>query len=282
MWCGDFYAKKIYAVELGSPPKKLKEFSCPGSGDVSGLAWDGVFLWALAFTGQTLYRLDPESGKVLGSIPLPVKTGKVYDVTYLHGAFWGVYYGGDQKVYKFDPKTGAVLHSFAAPETGIIGFAGALGDLWAVGYSSAKAFQVSTGETSWLGETPQSGNVAAKASQDVTVSLNGLRTPGKYTANVVIASNDPDLPLTLVPVTFTVLEHTPPTLLANQIVLVLSVTDPSGRAISLEVAGQPARKNADGTWSATVTLDVASKTFQAIVKDEQGQTIETRTIQVVR
>ncbi len=49
-------------------PKNLKvmrEIPLPDGLAVSGLSWDGEALWAGAFASKVLYKIDPDSGKIL-------------------------------------------------------------------------------------------------------------------------------------------------------------------------------------------------------------------------
>jgi len=63
-------------------------------------------------------------------------------------------------------------------------------------------FTVGGADCSWLDENPKSGTVAAGGSDSVTVTIDttGL-AEGNYSADIVIASNDPDEASTTVPVT---------------------------------------------------------------------------------
>ncbi|MBN8726904.1 MAG: hypothetical protein J0H15_04280, partial [Xanthomonadales bacterium] len=57
----------------------------------------------------------------------------------------------------------------------------------------------------WLSATPASGSVAAGMSSDVAVSVDASAlTPGSYSANLCVATNDPIAPMIPVPVTLTV------------------------------------------------------------------------------
>ena len=60
-------------------------------------------------------------------------------------------------------------------------------------------------DVSWLSVTPTSGSVAGGASTDATVTVDtaGLAN-GDYSANLCVASNDPDEPVVTVPVNVTV------------------------------------------------------------------------------
>ena len=79
-------------------------------------------------------------------------------------------------------------------------------------YSQAWWDNISIGGSTadWLIATPISGTIPPGSSEtiEVTFDATGL-TPDVYTANINIASNDPDEPLVTVPVTLTVIEPQP-------------------------------------------------------------------------
>gem|GEM_PF-2139632 len=63
------------------------------------------------------------------------------------------------------------------------------------------SYDIGDGDCPWLAESPASGTVVPGGSQNITVTINtaGL-APGNYTAEIVVASNDPDENPALVPV----------------------------------------------------------------------------------
>jgi len=65
----------------------------------------------------------------------------------------------------------------------------------------AQRENMEAGDSTWLGESPNSGIVGPSSSEDITVSFDtsGLSV-GDYSADIVIASNDPDENPTIVPV----------------------------------------------------------------------------------
>ncbi len=67
------------------------------------------------------------------------------------------------------------------------------------------SIQYSGGAQTWLGVAPNQGTVVPQGSQTITVSFNttGLAF-GIYNAQIRISSNDPNNPLTIIPVTFDV------------------------------------------------------------------------------
>jgi hypothetical protein len=73
--------------------------------------------------------------------------------------------------------------------------------------ANAVQWAEASADVPWLSEAPTAGSVAPSASQEVTVTFDatGL-APGPYTANLIIANNDPDENPVTVPVTLTVNE----------------------------------------------------------------------------
>jgi len=62
------------------------------------------------------------------------------------------------------------------------------------------------GQGDWLSLDPSSGEIPAEESQSISVTFDATSlTSGDYTANIIIASNDPDSPMLVVPVTLELL-----------------------------------------------------------------------------
>ena len=104
-------------VASAAPGAVTSILPAPG-GNVTGLAWDGVSLWAanLAGTGvggDTLFKLNPTTGKVQQSFSM---TGYA-----LHGLAWsGAALWADDgytSLRQLDPKTGGVTKTLPAPGT---------------------------------------------------------------------------------------------------------------------------------------------------------------------
>lgn len=74
--------------------------------------------------------------------------------------------------------------------------------IWSIGESGGPASDVP-----WLSEEPTGGAVEPGACQDVAVTFDAADLPpGPYTAQLIVASNDPDAPEVLVPVFLSVPE----------------------------------------------------------------------------
>ena len=63
------------------------------------------------------------------------------------------------------------------------------------------SYNISDGECPWLSESPTSGTVEPGGSHNITVSINTTGLGSNYTAEIVIANNDPDEDPKIVPVT---------------------------------------------------------------------------------
>ena len=86
----------------------IRKFSHPDSSP-RGLAWDGTYLWAAGEKQKKIFKIDPITGTVLTSFPIPgnyVPRGLAYDGTYLWLAT------AEWILQKINPATGEVLTTF--------------------------------------------------------------------------------------------------------------------------------------------------------------------------
>lgn len=74
-------------------------------------------------------------------------------------------------------------------------------DMYGWGLLNAPAAVAAAADCPWLSENPTSGSVGPAGSHNITVSINTTGLGSNYTAEIVIASNDPDEDPTVVPVT---------------------------------------------------------------------------------
>ena len=73
----------------------------------AGTAFDGRHIYQIA--EDRIQKIDPESGRVLTTIPAP-GGGRDSGMAWAEGALWvGVY--RDRKIHQIDPETGAILRS---------------------------------------------------------------------------------------------------------------------------------------------------------------------------
>jgi hypothetical protein len=207
-WHGEYgTAQIIYQLEP-SDASIVHSFSAPSTGCM-GLAWDGNYLWTSDVTTHSIHKLDPADGAVLHTIPEPA--GRCLGLTWGDGTLWTVDADGAM-IYEIDPADGHVLQSFASPGSDPDGLAFDGLYLWHADatWTAATIYQIDLGsDAPWLSEAPTSGSVPAGAGQPITVTFDatGL-SGGTYTADLLIASNDPDENPLTVPVTLSV-NHAP-------------------------------------------------------------------------
>lgn len=103
-------------------------------GTVHGVTYDGRHVWFAS--GNALNALDPDSGAVARSLPVPGHAGTAFDGKYL-------YQIAENRIQKLDPASGAVLASIPAPgDGGDSGLAWAEGSLWVGQYRERKIHQI--------------------------------------------------------------------------------------------------------------------------------------------
>ena len=106
----------------------------PGGVHVHGVTYDGRNVWFAS--GDKLNAMDPSSGKIERSIPVPADAGTAFDGQHLFQL-------AEDRIQKIDAKTGQVLATIPAPGGGgDSGLAWAEGTLWVGHYRSRKIHQV--------------------------------------------------------------------------------------------------------------------------------------------
>lgn len=73
----------------------------------AGTAWDGRYLFQIA--EDRIQKLDPETGRVLATIPAP-GGGADSGLAWAEGTLWVGQYR-DRKIHQVDPETGAILRT---------------------------------------------------------------------------------------------------------------------------------------------------------------------------
>jgi glutamine cyclotransferase len=98
----------------------LATIPAPGGGNDSGLAWAEGSLWVGAYRERKIHQIDPETGKLLRSIPC---TRFVTGVTWVDGELWhGTWEEDKSDLRRIDPGTGEVLEQLDMPaDTGVSG-----------------------------------------------------------------------------------------------------------------------------------------------------------------
>jgi outer membrane protein assembly factor BamB len=113
-WLGSTKTLKTLKVDTKTG-KTLKSFDTPGAGlygkvttpsGAHGLKWvDGQYWMAVPASGK-LFLMEPETGKIVRSIPAP--TVRTHGLAWDNGLLWCV--GSDEReIYKLDPGNGKLL-----------------------------------------------------------------------------------------------------------------------------------------------------------------------------
>ncbi|WP_373765341.1 Vgb family protein [Delftia acidovorans] len=109
----------------------------PGIDCVHGVSYDGSQVWFA--TGTQLQALDPDSGRIVRSIPVPGDAGTAFDGRHLFQI-------ANDRIQKIDLSTGHVLATIPAPggggDAGDSGMAWAEGSLWVGQYHGRKIHQI--------------------------------------------------------------------------------------------------------------------------------------------
>ncbi|HSI55706.1 MAG: glutamine cyclotransferase [Ramlibacter sp.] len=174
----------------------------PGVDQIGGVTYDGRKVWLAC--GDKLNAMDPDSGQVVGSIPVPAHAGTAFDGKHLFQIAEG-------SIRKVDPDSGRVIATIPAPGAGgDSGLAWAEGTLWVGSYREKKIHQIDpetgavirsiesnrfvTGvswvdgelwHATWEGEEsdlrridPATGNVLEQLEMPTGVGISGLESDG--------------------------------------------------------------------------------------------------------
>lgn len=106
------------------------------SGNPHGLCYDGHFLWLAYSSPDTIYKIDPQSEKIVSSFQAPnVPWGLAWDGKYL--------WNSDPKlnlIYCIDPENGDVVSKYAGPGSYPAGLTWDGSYLWTVDYKAKKIY----------------------------------------------------------------------------------------------------------------------------------------------
>jgi len=147
----------------------------------AGTAFDGTHLYQIA-DGQ-IQKVDPQSGKVLSSIPAPGGEG-VSGLAWAEGSLWvGAY--RDRKIHQVDPGTGKVLRTIDSNRyvTGVTWVDGELWHgTWEAEESELRRLEPRTGEVLEAVEMPAGVGVSGLESDGATRFYCGGGESGKVRA----------------------------------------------------------------------------------------------------
>ena len=131
----------------------------------AGTAFDGRHLYQLA--EARIDKVDPETGKVVASIPAPGKGGDS-GLAWAEGTLWVGQYR-DRKIHQIDPETGAILRTIESNRF-VTGVTWAGGELW---------------HGTWEGDEsdlrrvdPETGAVLERVELPPGVGVSGLESDG--------------------------------------------------------------------------------------------------------
>jgi streptogramin lyase len=116
LWIASTWGLKTMKVDPESG-KTLKSFDTPGAGmnkfgnptrpsGAHGLEWVADKYWMAVPASGLIYLMEPESGKIVRSIPAP--GWRTHGLAWDNGALWCVE-TTDRTIYKMDPENGKLL-----------------------------------------------------------------------------------------------------------------------------------------------------------------------------
>jgi len=131
----------------------------------AGTAFDGKHLFQIA--EARIQKIDPNTGRVLASIPAPAGGGDS-GLTWAEGTLWVGNYR-DRKIHQIDPQTGTILRTIESNRF-VTGVTWVDGELWHATWE---------GDESELRHIdPQTGEVLEKLEMPAGVKVSGLESDG--------------------------------------------------------------------------------------------------------
>ena len=118
-----------------APAEILREYGpFPEVDSIAGVSFDGQRIWFAS--GDRVNALDPDSGEILGALPVAGDAGTAFDGKHLFQI-------AEAEIRKIDPETGKVLATIPAPGNGSdSGLAWAEGSLWVGQHRGRKIHQI--------------------------------------------------------------------------------------------------------------------------------------------
>jgi len=130
------------------------------------IIYPGKNLWLADYRVDLIFKIDPENGKVIHSIPSPGfwPMGLAWDGKYL----WNVD-AGQKKIFKIDPKDGSILNTIDTPTSRPDGLTWDGKTLWITDFKKKKIMKIDL-----------SDGTAVKTYDAPAKSAQGLTFDGKY------------------------------------------------------------------------------------------------------
>ncbi|MFL6575156.1 MAG: glutaminyl-peptide cyclotransferase [Povalibacter sp.] len=132
----------------------------------AGTAFDGKYLFQIA--ENRIHKIDPQSGRILASIPAPGAGGDS-GLAWAEGALWVGQYR-DRKIHQIDPQTGKILRTIESNRF-VTGVTWLEDELW---------HATLEGDESELRRVdPQTGEVLEKVAMPPGAFISGLESDGR-------------------------------------------------------------------------------------------------------
>ena len=136
----------------------------PDVGQVGGVSYDGTNFWIAA--GDTMKAVDPESGRVVSSIPTP--DGGASGMAWAEGSLW-VGQHRNRKIHEVDPESGKILRTIDSNRF-VTGVTWVGKELWHGTWEEEKS--------DLRRVDPQSGEVLELVEMPQGVGVSGLESNG--------------------------------------------------------------------------------------------------------
>jgi hypothetical protein len=110
--CGPIIILLFLTPVLAAAQQIVQEFPAPGP-EARGLAWDGEYLWCADAALDSIYQIDPGTGRTVHAIAFNFLNDFGGGLTWGKGQFlWVTRY---TYFHKVDPSTGRLISQFDAP-----------------------------------------------------------------------------------------------------------------------------------------------------------------------
>ena len=160
VWFAAGETLRAFSPASGAPTREL-EVACD-----AGTAFDGKHLYQIA--GDRILKLDPTTGRVLGSIPAPGKGGDS-GLAWADGSLW-VGQHRDRKIHRIDPETGAIQRTLESDRF-VTGVTWVEGELWHGTWEND--------ESELRHVDPETGEVLEALAMPPGVNVSGLEWDGR-------------------------------------------------------------------------------------------------------